>query len=135
MLRALIAAIVFAALASPAAALDRAAVLGDWETEWANAAGEAPEGGGELIIRADSGEDGLDGLSPAPGWDGVMTGETETQADGSLLWSGRWASIWPEGATMGAFRVVFTGADTFTGTWSSDDGEIVDAAFNGRRRR
>ncbi|MBL8530927.1 MAG: hypothetical protein JNK94_04260 [Hyphomonadaceae bacterium] len=124
----------FAAAAS-AAALQPADLVGAWETQWANAAGEAPSGGGPLIIRLDGSEGALDGLTPAPGWDGVQTGETAPGPNGALIWSGRWASIWPEGATMGAFRLVFTDADTFTGTWSTDDGSVTDATWNGARAR
>ena len=62
-----------------------------------------------------------------------MTGEAERQADGSVVWSGTWASVWPEGASQGTFRFVFTDADHFTGVWSSDDGEVVHARWNGQR--
>ena len=86
-----------------------------------------------MIIRLDDSPDSLDGVTPAPGWDGVQTGEVEPGPNGSLIWSGRWANIWPEGATMGTFRFVFTDAHSFTGTWSSDDGEIQGAAWNGAR--
>ena len=135
MFRAFVAAIALTAIATPALALQREDVVGAWETRWANAQGEAPEGGGALILSRDTSEEGLDGLSPAPGWDGVMTGEVATRADGVLVWNGRWASIWPEGATMGTFQIVFTDANTFNGTWSSDDGEIVNAAWSGQRAR
>jgi len=134
MIRAILFAFAVAASASPAFAFDRDDVIGEWVTEWANARGEAPTGGGPLIIRADSSPDGLDGVTPAAGWDGVMTGEV-SEENGRVVWSGHWASIWPEGATMGTFRLVFSDADTFTGVWSTDDGDVRDAAWNGRRNR
>jgi hypothetical protein len=62
-----------------------------------------------------------------------MNGEISEGEDGALVWSGRWASIWPEGATTGTFRLVFTDANTFNGTWSTDDGVVIDAAWNGQR--
>lgn len=122
-----------AAPLEPAPALPREAVVGVWATQFANRSGGPIEGVGVLRITLDSSPDGLDGVSPAPGWDGVQTGEVTHGPNDTLIWTGRWASIWPEGATMGTFRLVFANADTFTGTWSSDDGEIVDAAWNGRR--
>lgn len=119
--------------ARAAPVLAREAVAGDWITQFANTGGGPIVGAGLLRITLDSNADALDGVSPAPGWDGVQTGEVAPGPNGSLIWSGRWASIWPEGATMGTFRFVFTDANSFTGTWSSDDGEIVEAAWNGRR--
>lgn len=122
--------------AAPAqVSLQREAVIGEWLTQFANESGGPIVGAGQLRITRDSGLDGLDGVSPAPGWDGVQTGEVEPGPNGSLIWSGRWASIWPEGATMGSFRLIFSDANTFTGVWSSDDGEVVDAAWNGMRLR
>jgi hypothetical protein len=135
MLRATFAALVFVACATPAIALERDDLIGAWETQWSNAPGEAPTGGGPMQVSADTSSDGLDGLTPASGWDGVMNGRVEPGADGALIWSGQWASIWPEGATMGTFRFVFTDADSFTGTWSTDDGEISRAVWNGQRAR
>lgn len=132
MIRAMFTALAFAACALPASALEPSALVGEWASEWANSAGEAPSGGGPLIIRADSSPDSLDGLTPAPGWDGVMNGEVGLQGE-AVIWSGRWASIWPEGATTGTFRLVFSDANSFTGAWSTDDGEVQNAAWNGRR--
>lgn len=133
MKRIALAAVAWLAVAASAAALEPADLVGAWDTQWANRAGEAPNGGGPLIIRLDDSPDALDGSTPASGWDGVQTGEVAQGPNGSLIWSGRWASIWPEGATMGTFRFVFTDAHSFTGTWSSDDGEIQGAAWNGAR--
>lgn len=121
--------------AAPAPALPAQAVVGEWITQFANEGGGPIVGAGRLRITLDSNPNALDGVSPAPGWDGVQTGEVEPGPNDTLIWAGRWASIWPEGATMGTFRLVFTDADTFTGTWSSDDGEIVEAAWNGVRLR
>ncbi|MCR6644383.1 MAG: hypothetical protein NVV62_07645 [Terricaulis sp.] len=135
MKRIALAAFAWIALALPAAALEPADLIGTWTTQWGNGGGEAVSGGGPLIIRLDESPDALDGSTPAAGWDGVQTGEVEPGPNGSLIWSGRWASIWPEGATMGTFRSVFSDADTFTGVWSSDDGEIVNAPWNGARAR
>lgn len=135
MLRAIFAAFALAASATPALALERDDLIGEWQAEWANAPGQAPDGGGVMRLTADTSEDGLDGVTPAPGMDGVMNGEVERDASGALVWSGRWASVWPEGATTGTFRFVFTNADTFTGAWSTDDGEITGAAWNGHRAR
>lgn len=120
--------------ASPSAlALDAADLTGAWETQWSNSASEPLSGGGPLLIRPDSGPDSLDGVTAAPGFDGVMNGEVIAEADGKLVWSGAWVSIWPEGLTRGAFRLVFIDANSFTGTWSSDDGEIENARWEGRR--
>lgn len=118
-----------------AAALEPAELRGEWETQWSNAANEPLSGGGPLLIRLDSGEAALDGVIPAAGMDGVMNGEITHDKSGALIWSGTWVSYWPEGATTGAFRLVFTDADSFTGTWSSDDGAVADAAWNGQRAR
>ena len=128
-------AFAFFGCAWPAFALERGDLVGDWQTQWANAAGQAPEGGGPMRVTADSSEDSLDGVTPAPGWDGVMNGEVETSADGALVWSGHWASIWREGTTTGTFRFVFKDSNSFTGTWSSDDGVVAGAAWNGQRAR
>jgi hypothetical protein len=133
MFRTLIVAVAFAACAAPAFALEPSELIGEWDTQWANAAGEAPDGGGPMRVSADSNPDALDGVTPAPGWDGVMTGEVERREDGTLLWNGRWASIWAEGATTGTFRLLFSDANTFTGKWSTDDGDIDGAAWNGQR--
>jgi hypothetical protein len=133
MLRAFVLALALMAPA-PAFALDRNDVVGEWETQWANASGEAPDGGGPMRISADSNEESLDGVTPAPGFDGVLNGEI-TQQDGALVWTGRWASVWPEGTTLGTFRMVFSDADHFTGTWSTDDGVVAGAAWNGWRAR
>lgn len=115
-----------------AAALEPGDLVGVWTTQWANAAGQAPDSGGPVRISADSNQDSLDGLIPGPGWDGVMTGEVK-QEDGALVWSGAWVSIWPEGLTRGSFRFVFTSANTFTGVWSTDDGAVREAVWNGQR--
>ena len=135
MLRATIAALAFFMCATPAFALERNDLIGEWQTQWANAPGQTPDGGGPMRVSADTSEDALDGVTPAPGFDGVMNGEVEQDASGALVWSGKWASIWPEGATAGTFRFVFRDAHSFTGVWSTDDGEIVNAAWNGRRAR
>ena len=135
MFRAIFTAAAFAAVATPALALERNDLIGEWQTQWANAPGQAPDGGGPMRVSADTSEDALDGVTPAPGFDGVMNGEVEHGANGALVWSGKWASVWPEGATTGAFRFIFSDADSFTGVWSTDDGQIVDAAWNGRRTR
>lgn len=119
--------------ASPAFALEPADVVGNWDSEWANAADEPVTGGGPLRITLDSSADSLDGVTPAPGMDGVMNGETVVQPDGSLVWSGRWASVWPEGTTTGTFRLVFVSETTFSGTWSTDDKQVQGAAWNGAR--
>lgn len=134
-MRALLLGLALFAFATPALALERSDLIGAWDTQWANAPGVPVDGGGPMRISADSSADALDGVTPAPGMDGVMTGEIEQIANGHLIWSGRWASVWPEGATMGTFRFVFTDANTFTGTWSTDDGEITGAAWNGQRAR
>jgi len=134
MFRAIVAAFAFAFIATPALALEPSDLIGEWQTEWANAGGAAPDGGGPVRIAADSAPDSLDGVIPGAGWDGLMNGEV-TEERGVLVWSGQWVSVWPEGLTRGTFRFVFTDANTFSGTWSSDDGEIVDAAWNGRRAR
>lgn len=133
MKRLALAAMAWLAIAAPAAALERAALFGEWETQHSDGAGKPADGEGRLRIFADESSDGLDGYSPASGWDGVLNGRVAPGPNGSLIWSGRWASIWPEGATMGTFRFVFTDANTFTGTWSSDDGEIQGATWNGAR--
>ena len=65
--------------------------------------------------------------------DGVMNGEVASGENGALIWSGTWVSYWPEGATRGTFRLVFRDADTFAGTWSSDDGAVQDARWLGAR--
>lgn len=135
MLRFTLAVLALVACATPAFALDRSDLIGEWRTQWANEAGQAPTGGGPMLVRADTSEDSLDGTTPAPGFDGVMNGEVERGAGGALVWSGRWASIWPEGATTGSFRFVFTDADTFTGVWSTDDGAVSGAAWTGERVR
>jgi hypothetical protein len=132
MLRTLIIAVAFAC-ATRALAVEPSEVIGEWDTQWANAAGDEPDGGGPMRISADANPDMLDGVTPAPGFDGVMNGEIERSEGGSLVWNGRWASIWPEGATTGTFRLIFTDANTFRGTWSTDDGEIDGAAWNGQR--
>jgi hypothetical protein len=64
--------------------------------------------------------------------DGVLNGDVTAGENGALVWSGTWVSYWPEGATRGPFRMVFTG-DAFAGIWSTDDGEVQNAAWNGRR--
>lgn len=133
MLKAIAAAFATFIIATPAVALDRDDLIGAWVTEWSNAADEAPSGGGLMRLSADTSRDGLDGVTPAPGWDGVMTGRVEAAENGALVWVGQWASIWPEGATMGTFRLVFSDADTFTGTWSSNDGEVQNGVWLGRR--
>jgi hypothetical protein len=120
------------ALVSPAFAIEPSDVVGDWVTEWANQGGEDVSGGAPMRITLDS-PDALDGVYPSPGADGVVYGEATEQADGSLVWSGAWASVWPEGVTRGTFRFEFNDHDLFTGTWSTDDGEVVNAAWNGRR--
>ncbi|MET0182207.1 MAG: hypothetical protein ABW199_04905 [Caulobacterales bacterium] len=132
-MRSLIASVFLFALAQAASALEPADLVGAWNTQWANAPGEAVSGGGPMTISRDSSEDALDGVTPAPGMDGVMNGEVSKSADGKLVWSGRWASVWAEGATMGTFRFVFTNARSFTGVWSTDDGVINGAAWNGAR--
>lgn len=133
MLKAIAAVLAIFVVATPAFALGRDDLIGEWVTQWSNAAGEAPSGGGPMRLSADASNDGLDGVTPAPGWDGVMTGRIESVESGALVWTGQWASIWPEGATMGTFRLVFSDPDTFTGTWSTNDGEVQDAAWIGRR--
>ena len=121
-------------MAAPAAyALEPADVVGVWDTQWADAT-DAPLGdGGPMLVSLDSSPELLDGMTPAPGMDGVMNGEATRQADGTLVWDGRWASVWPEGATMGTFRIVFTDADHFTGAWSTDDKQVRGAAWAGTR--
>ncbi|GAM96679.1 hypothetical protein U91I_00299 [alpha proteobacterium U9-1i] len=108
--------------------------MGAWVTETANQGGEAASGATPMQISLDS-PDALDGVSPSPGPDATIYGEAVRQADGTLLWSGTWANVWPEGVTRGTFRFVFADANSFTGTWSSDDGEIKNAPWNGRRVR
>lgn len=135
MIRTILAALTLTACASPALALERGDLIGEWQTQWANAAGVTPDGGGPMRVSADTGEDSLDGLTPASGFDGVMNGDVEQGPNGVLIWAGKWASIWPEGATTGTFRFVFTDADSFTGVWSTDDGAVANAAWNGHRVR
>ena len=135
MVRAIIAALAFVACAAPAFALERNDLIGEWQTQWANAPGQTPDGGGPMRVTADTSADALDGMTPAPGMDGVMNGDVERDANGALIWSGRWASVWPEGATTGTFRFVFADANSFTGVWSTDDGEIINAVWNGQRSR
>lgn len=134
MFRAIVAAFALAAISTPALALEPSDLIGAWGTQWANRAGAEPEGGGAMRIAADTAPDALDGVLPGPGWDGLMHGEV-TQEDGKLVWSGVWISYWPEGVTRGSFRFVFADAESFTGAWSTEDGEIVNAAWNGWRER
>lgn len=133
-IRAGLAAFALMAAAAPAAALTPTDLAGGWTTEWSNAPGQAVDGGGPLTIAAEN-EDTLDGHQPVAGQDGVMNGQVSTDAHGALVWSGQWVSIWPEDVTRGTFRFVFTDADTFTGVWSTDDGEVRNAVWNGRRTR
>jgi hypothetical protein len=35
---------------------------------------------------------------------------------------------------MGTFRLEFSDANTFTGTWSTNDKQVRGAAWNGRRQ-
>ncbi|HYD74055.1 MAG TPA: hypothetical protein VEF55_13030 [Candidatus Binatia bacterium] len=135
MLRRLIVAVAFAVCTSPVHALEPSELIGDWDTWWANAPGQEPDGGGPMRISADTHAQALDGVLPAPGFDGVMNGEVEQREDGALVWNGRWASIWAEGTTTGTFSLIFTDAHTFTGKWSTDDGEVDGAAWNGQRAR
>lgn len=118
--------------ASSAFALEAKDVTGAWVTEWSNSADEPISDGAPMRIALDS-ESALDGVWPSPGPDGTIYGEAETQDDGSLVWIGTWANVWPEGVTRGTFRFVFTDADNFTGTWSTDDGDVAGAAWNGHR--
>ena len=64
MLRATFAALVFVACATPAVALERDDLIGAWETQWSDAPGAAPTGGGPMRLSADTSSDGLDGLTP-----------------------------------------------------------------------
>jgi hypothetical protein len=125
--------LVMFAIAAPARALEPSELVGVWTTEWSNAADEAISGGGPMRVAIDSSEESLDGLIPGPGMDGVMNGEITAGENGAVVWSGVWVSYWPEGATRGTYRFVFTSADVFTGTWSTDDKEVQNAAWNGRR--
>lgn len=129
------AVLAWVACAAPALALERGDLIGAWDSQWADAANEPISGGGPLTIRLDDSADALDGVTAAPGFDGVMNGEIETRADGSVIWSGRWASVWRDTVERGTFRFVFTSADAFAGTWSTDDGRIQNAAWNGGRAR
>ncbi len=131
-MRAILLALSFALAPVAAHALEPGDVLGRWDTQWSNQAGEPVSGGAPMNISLDS-PDALDGTWPSPGPDGVIHGETRRDANGSLVWSGTWATVWPEGVTRGTFQFVFTDANTFTGTWSSNDGAVVNAAWNGRR--
>lgn len=131
-MRALVLSFALLAIAAPASALEPSDLVGVWTTEWSNAANEPLTGGGALQITLDTGGESLDGLLPGPGMDGVLNGDVSTGDDGALIWTGTWVSYWPEGATRGPFRMVFTG-DSFTGTWSTDDGTVQDAAWNGHR--
>ncbi|MGE0597437.1 MAG: hypothetical protein AB7P07_13820 [Hyphomonadaceae bacterium] len=119
------------ALAAPAFALEPAELAGRWETEWSNGADQPISGGAPMTITLEN-EDTLDGLWPSPGADGVINGQVTEEGD-VLVWSGPWVSVWPEGVTRGTFRFVFADANNFTGVWSSDDGEVAGAAWNGRR--
>lgn len=122
------------AIAAPAAALERGDIVGTWESQWANRPGEpASAGGDRLVIALDTSADGLDGFSGAPGMDGVMNGEIAEGPNGSLIWTGQWASVWRDTTERGTFRFVFTDAHSFTGTWSTADGEVQGAAWNGAR--
>jgi hypothetical protein len=120
-------------LSGQAHATEPGDLVGVWTTEWANSPTEPVGPGGPLTISRDSSEGSLDGHTPAAGFDGVMNGEVTPGPNGALIWEGRWASVWPEGATMGTFRLVFTDANTFTGTWATDDKQVRDAAWNGHR--
>jgi hypothetical protein len=62
-----------------------------------------------------------------------MNGSVAPGEDGALIWSGAWVSYWPEGATRGTFRLVFSDEGHFTGTWSSEDGAVRDASWTGGR--
>jgi hypothetical protein len=114
-------------------ALEPGDIVGVWTTEWSNAASEAPSGGGPMLVSLDSANGTLDGMTPAAGLDGVMNGDVSEGENGALIWSGVWVSNWPEDSVRGTFRIVFTGADSFTGTWSTNDKQIQDAVWNGRR--
>lgn len=131
-MRVILFALAALSLAAPGFALEPGDVVGEWQTEWANQGGEDVSGGAPMRITLDSAE-ALDGVYPSPGPDGVIYGEATERADGVLVWEGTWSTDWPEGATRGTFRFVFTDVDTFAGTWSSDDGEVMNAAWNGRR--
>lgn len=131
-MRRLILALALAAMAAPAMALEPGDLAGDWTTEWADAPDQALSGGGPLEILRGESPDALDGHTPAPGLDGVMNGEV-VEKDGALVWSGVWASVGRDWLTRGTFRFVFTDSDHFTGTWSTDDGEVTGAAWVGRR--
>ena len=114
-------------------AIEPGELAGVWITEWSNAANEAPGPGGPMRISLDADNGTLDGMTPAAGLDGVMNGETTDGENGALIWSGVWVSNWPEDSVRGAFRLVFTDANTFTGTWSTNDKQVQGAAWNGRR--
>jgi hypothetical protein len=125
-----------AATIAPATALEPQDLLGRWSTEWANAAGEEPNGSADVYIMQDADASGsLDGVWDTPGVNGVMHGTIERGEDGELVWTGRWA---PPNATSdaqgGTFRFVFTNARAFAGIWSADNGGVQDAPWNGRRR-
>lgn len=122
----------FLSLATPAAALEPTELAGAWMSEWSNSSREAISGGGPLEIAFES-EEALDGRQPSAGLDGLMHGAVAAGENGGLIWSGQWVTMWPEGATRGTFRLVFNDADSFTGVWSSDDGVVQGAAWNGRR--
>jgi hypothetical protein len=131
-MRSALAALAFLAVATPAAALEPAELAGAWVTVWSNGPELPVDGGGPLAIAVEN-ADTLDGHQPAAGQDGVMNGEVSTGENGALIWAGQWVSVWPRDVTRGTFRFVFTDADTFTGVWSTDDGEVKDAIWNGRR--
>lgn len=118
--------------AGQAQALEPSDLVGVWTTEWSNAANEPLTGGGPLQIALDTGGESLDGLLPGTGMDGILNGDVTAGEDGALIWTGTWVTHWPEGDTRGPFRMVFTG-DAFIGTWSTGDGSVKNAAWNGRR--
>jgi hypothetical protein len=120
-------------LSGQAHALEPGDLAGVWTTEWSNAPTETPSGGGPMLISLDSDNGTLDGMTPAAGLDGVMNGEVNAGENGALIWSGVWVSNWPEDSVRGTFRLVFTGADSFTGTWSTNDKQVQNAVWNGRR--
>ena len=131
-MRAILLALSFALAPVAALALEPSDVLGRWETQWSNQANEAVSGGAPMNISLDSPE-ALDGTWPAPGADGVIYGEVIVQPDGALVWSGTWAHLWPESVSRGTFRFVFTDANSFSGTWSTADGAVKNAVWNGQR--
>jgi hypothetical protein len=120
-------------LSGQAHALEPGDLVGVWATEWSNAANEAPGPGGPMRIALDSDNGTLDGMTPAAGLDGVMNGEVSEGENGALIWSGVWVSNWPEDTVRGTFRLVFGDADSFTGTWSTNDKQVQNAVWNGRR--